>query len=304
MRAIDVLKQSVSAFADDKLTRLASAVSFAAIFSIAPLIIVMVAILSIISGGHHTAAPNEIFGFVGSSAGPGAADQVRLIVDSTFGKSRQTLIAQIVGWVVFVIGASNLFAALQDALNAIFHIEKTRVGWKQIVRDRLAAAGMILIVVVLLGAVFAGNAAAALITGRPSQLTSGGGGKAVIQVVTQLVSLVVETIVFSLVLKVLPDVKIPWRDIWLGGAITAVLFTVGQIAIGIYFVRGGVTNAYGAAGALLVTLLLIYYSTIIILFGAEVTKFAASKVALGVDSTVKTATEQRAGADPRDTQSA
>ena len=299
---VETAKKTFAAFGDDKVMRLASAISFSAIFSIAPLFILLIAVLAAFAGGHG-AAQEHLLGFVRNSAGNGAADQLRQIIAASYDKPREGLIAQIVGWVAFVFAASNLFAALQDALNTIWQVEAAKGGWKQMLRDRVASSGMIVIVGILLALVFVANAAVAFVTQHLQGIPLAS-NPALLTVATQLVSLGVEALVFGLIFKVLPDVDIDWKHALFGGAITAVLFTIGQVVIGIYFTRGGVASTYGAAGSLLVALLWIYYSTVILLLGAEITKVTAGTATLSTKATVKQTAEMGAGSDPRAAESA
>ncbi len=298
MNALDVAKRSFAAFGEDKAQRLASSIAFSAIFSIAPLFIVLIAVLGAVVGG-HAAAQDRLIDAVRSSAGASAADTIRQIVASSFSKPRQGIIAQIVGWVTFIVGASNLFAALQDALNSIWGVEKTKGGWRQIVRDRVASSGMIVVVAFVLIVTFVANSAVTYATSHVGAGIPLLASPLALTAIATVSTFVVVTFVFALIFKILPDVDIPWRHAAFGGLVTAVLFTVGQTAIGFYFTHGGVTSAYGAAGSLLVALLWIYYSVIIMLFGAEVTKVTADKASLTATSSVRKASDRPAGSDPR-----
>ena len=296
MNVIAISKKSFAAFGEDKAQRLASSIAFSSIFSIAPLFIVLIAILGAVVGGHG-AAEDRLLAIVQSSAGKSAADTVRQIVAASFNKPRQGVIAQIIGWLTFLLGASNLFASLQDALNSIWHVEKTKGGWKQMLRDRVASGGMLIAVGFLLAITFAANAGVAVVMTRDGGLLPG--GSVVAGILSQLLSFVVVGIIFTLIFKVLPDVDILWKDAAAGGFFTALLFVIGQVLIGLYFTKAGVTSAYGAAGSLLVALLWLYYSVIILLLGAEVTKVAAGKAELSANATVSTTEERSSGSDPR-----
>ncbi|HYZ15673.1 MAG TPA: YihY/virulence factor BrkB family protein [Candidatus Acidoferrum sp.] len=299
-----MLKRTWQAFNEDKATRLAAAIAFSAIFSIAPLLIVLTAIvgwvLGLQSGGHgHHVAENALLDPIAKNAGPGTADTVRQLVAASFNKPREGFIAQIVGWVAFVVGATALFSTLQDALNAIWHVEATRGGWKQMLRDRLMAFVMIVIVGLLLLLTFVANAAIAFIGAHLLSQIPVVGSPAVLALIGQLVTFAIVTLVFAAIYKVLPDVKLGWRDVWFGAAVTALLFVVGEALIAFYLAHAGVASAYGAAGSLLVGLLWIYYSAIILLLGAEITKIAAGSAATVAPSNVRRLTEQPAGVDPR-----
>ena len=298
-------KNVLQAFNDDKVMRLASSIAFTAIFSIAPLFIILIAIIGWIigiqNGGHgHHIAENALLDNISKGAGKGTADSVRDLVTASFNKPRQNIIAQVLGWVAFILGASGLFSSLQDSLNAIWHVEATGGGWKHMVRDRAASFGMILVVGLLLLLTFVANAAVAFVGTHVLATIPVVGSPAVLALIGQVVSVLLVTLMFALIYKVLPDVDIAWHDVWVGAAVTAVLFVVGEALIAWYLAVAGVASAYGAAGSLLVGLLWIYYSAIILLIGAEFTKLAAHKVATTAPSTVRKLTNQPAGIDPRE----
>jgi membrane protein len=297
-----LLKDTWAAFNADKAMRLASAIAFSTIFSIAPLLIVLIAIvgwiLGIQNGGHaHAAAENALLDQVGKAAGASTADTVRQLVSASFDKPRQGLFAQIVGWIAFVFGATSLFSSLQDALNSIWQVEATKGGWRQIVRGRLASFGMILVVGLLLLVTLVANAAVAFVGAHFAEAPLIG-NRFLLGLAAQGVSFAVVTVAFALIFKVLPDVTLAWRDVWLGAAVTAVLFVAGEALIAWYFAVAG-ASAYGAAGSLLAGLLWIYYSAIILLLGAEFTKVAAGHVETQAPASIRVLSEQPAGVDPR-----
>jgi membrane protein len=301
---IDVVKGVIRGFGDDKVMRLASSIAFAAIFSIAPLVIVIVAVagwfLGLSNGGHgHDIAENAILDQVGRAAGPQTAETVRQLVTAAFNKPRENLLAQIVGWTAFVFGAIGLFGSLQDSLNSIWRVEAAKGGWKQMLRARLASFVMILVIVILLLATFAANATTTYAAAHFAAPWGTGVSPVAVALVNQAVTAIAATIGFAAIYKVLPDVSIGWRDVWLGAFVTAILFVAGEVAIAFYLVKAGVASAYGAAGSLLATLLWIYYSAIVLLVGAEFTKVIARRAATQVPSTLRHLSERPAGIDPR-----
>jgi membrane protein len=301
---VAMLKQIWKAFNEDKVPRLASSIAFSAILSIAPLLIVLIAILGwflgLQNGGHgHHVAEDALLGQIRKSAGPETADTVRQLVAASFNKPRHGLIAQVVGWVAFVVGAMGLFSALQDSLNAIWHVESTKGGWKQTLRDRAMSFVMILVVGFLVLLTFVANAAIAFLGSHVLSRIPPLANPALLTIVGQLVTFALVTLAFASIYKVLPDVKIAWRDVWLGAAVTGLLFVVGEAVIAFYLAFAGVGSAYGAAGSLLVGLLWIDYSAMILLLGAEFTKIVAGRAATAAPSTVRLLSEQPAGVDPR-----
>jgi membrane protein len=303
---IDVIKHVFRAFGEDKVMRLASAIAFAAIFSIAPLVIVIVAVagwfLGLSNGGHgNQVAENAILDQVGRAAGPQTADTVRQLVTAAFGKPRENLLAQIVGWTAFVFGAIGLFGTLQDSLNSIWLVEAAKGGWRQMLRARLASFAMILVIVVLLLATFAANATTTYAAAHFAAPWGAGISPTAVAFANQVVTTIASMVGFAAIYKVLPDVRIGWRDVWLGAFVTAILFVAGEVAIAFYLVKAGVASAYGAAGSLLATLLWIYYSAIVLLIGAEFTKVVAGRVATQAPSTLRHLRDHPAGIDPRET---
>jgi membrane protein len=300
---ISVIRQTFTAFNDDKAQRLAAAIAFSTIFAIAPLLVILIAvvggILSLDGAGGHTAAENSLIADIAKNAGASTADTVRQLIDAGFNKPHQNRLAQVVGWIAFAFTASNLFASLQDALNAIWHVEATRGGWKQMIRGRVAAFAMIVIVGALLLATFLANAAIAFVGTNIVERVPFTNSTTILTLVEQGVSLVVTTIVFALLFKVLPDVRVAWRDVWIGAGVTAVLFVFGEALISLYLAYGGIASAYGAAGSILVALIWLYYSAMILLLGAEFTKVFATRAELTVPASVRHLTERPAGADPR-----
>jgi membrane protein len=300
---VSVTKRTFEAFNEDKAQRLAAAIAFSTIFAIAPLFVILIAvvggILSLDGSGGHTAAENSLIADIAKSAGPSAADTVRQLIDAGFNKPHQNRIAQVVGWVAFAFTASNLFASLQDALNAIWGVESTRGGWKQLLRGRIASFAMIVVVGALLLATFLANAAIAFVGTNVVARIPFTDSTTILTLVEQAVSLVVTAVIFALLFKVLPDVRVAWRDVWIGAAVTAVLFVFGETLISLYLAYGGVASAYGAAGSILVALIWLYYSAMILLLGAEFTKVFATHAELTVPANVRQLTERPAGADPR-----
>lgn len=300
----ELFKHTWQAFNDDKAPRLAAAIAYSTIFSLAPLFVILIAVVGNIldvNGHHggHTTAENELLGQIRSSAGPGAADTVRQLIEASFGKPRQGVIAQILGWAAFLVGASGLFASLQDSLNAVWQVEAARGGWKHMLRDRVASFGMILVVGFLLLVTFVANGAITFVGTNLLDRIPFAANPLVISLIDQVVSIALVTATFALIFKVLPDVDVAWRDVTIGAALTAVLFVVGEALIGVYIAKAGIASAYGAAGSILVALLWIYYSAMILLLGAEFTKVYAGRAKLSTSATLRTPTEAPAGVDPR-----
>jgi membrane protein len=303
MNYFDLAKRTVTSFNQDKAQRLAAAIAFSTIFSIAPLFVILIAIvggvLKASGGGGHTSAENGLISEISKNAGAAAGDTVRKLIDASFAKPRQGAIAQTIGWVAFAFAASNLFASLQDALNAVWHVEATKGGWKQMIRDRATSVAMIVVVGFLLTVTFVANAALTFAGAHFLANIPFAANATVLTVVEQAISIALTAVVFALIFKVLPDVKVAWRDVWIGAAVTAILFVFGEALISIYLAYGGVASAYGAAGSILVALLWIYYSAMILLLGAEFTKVFTERAELTCPASVRHLADRPAGSDPR-----
>ena len=292
------LRATIDGFNADKAPRLAAAIAYSTIFSIAPLFVVLIAVATSVLG-KHADVESQLLAIVSKNAGASAAKTVQDIVRANIAKPHQGLIAQVIAWIVFAIGASGLFSSLQDSLNAVWGVEATKGGWQRLVRDRMAAFGMILVVGFLLLVTFIANGIVAVVSTDFGHFVPFVGDPRLLAVVEQLLSLGVVTVIFALIYKVLPDVNVSWGSVWFGAIVTAILFTVGEYLISLYFAYAGVASAYGAAGSLLVALLWIYYSALILLLGAEFTKVHAKRARLVVPSLIRTTLDRPAGADPR-----
>ncbi|GAC1407719.1 MAG: YihY/virulence factor BrkB family protein [Candidatus Velthaea sp.] len=278
---LDLLKQTYTEFSKDKAPRLAAALAYSTVFSIAPLFIIVIAIagtvLGMQNGGHgHHIVEDQLIAQIRARAGAQAAESIRALVTASFSKTSQGIVAQAIGYVMFLIGASGVFAALQDSLNTVWHVEPAgkQSIWTMI-RERIASLGMVLVIGFLLLVTFVLNAALTYISTSLTHLLPFPGAGALFQVINAVVSVAVIAVLFALIYKILPDAKIDWSDVWTGAGITALLFVIGQYGISLYLAKTGAASAYGAAGALLVLLLWIYYSAMILLFGAEFTKVYA-----------------------------
>ncbi len=198
-----------------------------------------------------------------------------------------------------VVGACALFGALKDALNTVWQIEATKGGWAGMLRNRIASLGTLAVVAFVLIVSFALNSAVAALTTRFAAAVPFAGSAVIIPAATWLVSIAMVTAVLAMTYKILPDVRLAWRDVWAGALVSAVLFVIGQAGISWYIAVAGVASGYGAAGSILVILIWIYYSAIILLVGAEFTKVLARAAATRVAATIRRTTDEPAGTDPR-----
>lgn len=265
-------RATVSEWLEDKAARLGAALAFYAILSLAPLLVITVGIVGIVYGGGAVGAVERQFQ---SLVGPEAGRAITEIVTHGQGP-RGGWAATVVGVAALLLGASGVFGQLQDALDTIWEVRpRPGRGVLGVLRDRFASftmvlgTGFLLLVSLILSAALAAAGAYA-----ESLLP---GGAALWQALNALFSFALVAGLFTLIYRVVPDAEIAWRDALVGGAFTALLFTVGKLAIGLYLGRGAVGSAYGAAGALLVLLVWIYYSAQILFLGAEFTQVYASR---------------------------
>src|SRR6202011_5014089 len=279
---LGMLKETYARFNADKAPRLAAALSYSTIFALAPVFLIVIAvagqIMGLTNGGHgHHIVEDQLLEAIKPSAGQEAADTVKQMVTAAYGHRAQGGIAQVVGWITLLLGAAGLFAALQDALNTVWHVEPPKKKLWTAIRDRLASIGMLLAIGFLLLVTTALNALIAYMSTYVSHALPFPGAGFVFGLINIVVSLGLITLLFGLMYKYLPDAKIEWRDVWTGPLVTAVAFVIGQAAIALYLGKAGVESAYGAAGSLLVLLLWVNYSSMILLFGAEFTRVYAEK---------------------------
>ena len=295
-----LIGDSAKAFGQDKAPRLAAAISYYGISSLAPLLLFAVAVAGFFLSDAKVV--DQLFGPQGSvaqSVGGDAADFLRGLVSNQKGLQRGSVIATLIAFVVTFMGATGLFVQLQDALNSMWGADPAPPqGIGKIVKTRLISFVLILAIGLVLLLFLALNTwLSALAHSLGDSL---GVGAVLVRVGTFVLSALLLTPVFAAIFKFLPAVKLEWREVLVGGAVTAVLFSIGQILIGIYFGRAAPGSAFGAAGVLVALLAWIYYSAMIFFFGAELTWVYSQKFgtrAGGAANTAKKAALAVAGAN-------
>jgi len=257
-----VLKDAYEGWSKDRAASMGAALAYYTAFSLAPLLMVVVAVAGLVFG--HEAAQAALIGQMRDLLGPSAADTVAdmLTRASNLGNG---VLAVAVGLATLVLAATTAFVELQDDLDRIFKAEP-RVGsgiWN-LIKSRLLSFAMVLFIGFLLTVSLALSAALAAIGDHLF-----GEMAVLLQVIGFVVSLGVISVLFALIYKVLPNVHIAWRDVLTGAIVTALLFTIGKTLIGLYIGKSSVASSFGAAGPFVIILIWIYYSTQIFLFGAE-----------------------------------
>ena len=263
-----LVKIAASAWIDDYAPSMGAALSYYMVFSMAPLLLIVISIAGLAFGAE--AARGEIFGQLQGLMGADAAKAVEGIL-ANVSKPTEGITATVIGVVVLFIGATSVFGELQTSLDRIWRApERDKAGglWS-LLRARLFSFGMILgIAFLLMVSLVMGAVIAAL-----GKWWGGvfGDWEVLAQVVNLLVGFVLTTSVFAMIYKIIPRVKVLWHDVLLGAVVTALLFTVGKILIGLYIGKSGIASGFGAAGSLVIVLVWIYYSAQIFLMGAEFT---------------------------------
>ena len=267
-RQVDVLKRAGNAWMDDHAQSMGAALSYYTVFSIAPLLLIAISVAGLVFGrdAAQGAVVRQLQGLIGQSG----AQAVQGLLQNV-SKPAQGMLATVTGVVVLVVGATSVFAELQDDLNRIWEapVRKKVSGWWSFVRTRLLSIGMILAVGFLMLVSLGASAAFDSVAAWSSAALASWAGVA--RVVNFVVSFGLTTVLFSLIYRFMPDATIEWRDVGIGALVTAFLFAIGKSLIGLYIGKSALASGFGAAGSLAVLLAWVYYSAQIFLFGAEFT---------------------------------
>ena len=268
-----LLKEAFEKWSADKAPRLGAALSYYTVFSLVPLLVLTISIAGLVFGTE--AAQQAIMTQIESLVGPQSAAAIKQMLQIAQKPSSGAL-ASAIAVVTLLLGASGVFAQLQDALNTVWGVEpKAGRGLWGTIKDRLFSlmavlgTGFLLLVSLVLSAALA--AFGKMFQGRLP------GHEGLLHLADLAISFGVITLLFAMMFKLLPDAKIAWRDVWIGAGLTSVLFTVGKFAIGMYLGKADVGSAYGAAGSLVILLVWVYYSSQILLYGAEFTSVYANR---------------------------
>ena len=283
-RLPSLLKQTTSEWLDDNAPSRAASLSYYAVFSIAPLLLIAVAVAGLVFGQRavNGEVSAQLEGLLGSSSA--AAIEQMMASASKVGSG---VFASIIGVVLLGLGSCGAFVELQDALNVMWGVDRQKTsGVFAFLRARLLSFAMIGVIAFLLLVSLVVSAALAAVGhfARGSLPAS----EALFHTINFVVSFAVITFLFAAIFRILPDAKIPWRDVWLGAAVTSLLFVIGKLAIGLYLGKSSTASSYGAAGSFAVLLVWIYYSSMIVFFGAEFTQvYARDRGTLDTGATKK-----------------
>ena len=270
-RAVKLTTETFKAWMEDKALRLAAALAYYSVFSIAPMLVIAISVAGLVFGTEAVRGQldEQLRGYVGAQA----AEAVQSMVQSA-SKPRQGWIGAVSGVAILIVGATGVFGQLKDALNTVWEVRATKKGGVMgFVRERLLSFGMVLVIgFLLLTSLMLTTAMAALnqflgsALGVPAALWAGVGF---------VLALGMTTVLFALIFKVLPDAKVRWRNVWIGALVTAVLFEIGKFGLSYYLGRESTASSYGAAASVVLLLLWVYYASCILLFGAEFTQVYA-----------------------------
>lgn len=268
---IDLLKETCRAWSEDRAPQMGAALAYWCVFSLSPLLIVATAIAGLVFG--EQAARGEIVNELRNTVGQPVAQAVEEMLTQV-NQSGAGGTATVLGLILLFFGASGVVNQLQDALNTIWKVTPPERYLLGLVRGRLLSFAIVVATgILLLLSLVVSAALAALIKFVPTDALPG--GTHLWQALNVSVSIALMALLFALIYKMLPNAPISWRDVWIGAAVTAVLFNVGNFFIGLYLGQAGTSSAYGAAGSVLVILVWVYYAAQILLFGAEFTHVLA-----------------------------
>lgn len=265
------LKRSVTRFLDDDCTTMSAAIAYYTTFSIAPLLLIIIAVVGFIFG--RDLVQHQIQDQIQGLIGKGSAAEVGAMVESAGKHASTGVISAVLGVFLLLAGATGAFTQLQSSLNRIWRVKPDphAGGIKAFVGVRVLSLGMILAVAFLLVVSLAASAAISALGTFMRGYLPQGISAALLQAIGFLASFLILAALFAAMFKVLPDARIQWGDVWIGAGLTSLLFTIGKTLIGIYLGHSGVASAYGAAGSFVLIVLWINYSALIFLLGAELT---------------------------------
>ena len=262
-----LLSATYAKWAADHVQGLGAALAFYTLFSLAPLLLIVIAIGGLVFG--QEAAEGQIIGQIQSLVGEESAKAIQSMIEEAR-KPAAGIIATVLAIVMMLLGATGVFAQLQEALNTIWRVEeKPGEGMWKTLKDRFISliavlgTGFLLLISLVISA---GLSAVGTTVEHSLPIP-----EFLLQLINVFVSFAIVTLLFAMIYKLLPDISIQWGDVWIGALITSLLFTIGKYVIGLYLGNSNVGIAYGAAGSLVVILIWVYYASQIFLLGAEFT---------------------------------
>lgn len=272
---LDLFKETFREWQDDGALQLGAALAYYTVFSLAPMLLLVIAIAGLAYG--REAVEGRLVEEIGGLVGTQGARMIQTMIANVGERGQSSgIAATILGVVTILFGATGVFAQLQRALNQIWDVEpKPGQGVRGLLRTRASSFGMVLGIGFLLLVALVVSAALSALGAWAEGLLPG--SEWLVRTGNAVISFLVVALLFAMIFRVLPDVEISWKDVAFGALATALLFVVGKFLIGLYLGRSAVASTFGAAGALVVLLLWIYYSAQILFFGAELTQVWARR---------------------------
>jgi membrane protein len=258
----NLVKEAFAGWMEHKCSRLAAALAYYAIFSVAPILVIVVIVAGLVFG--KKAAEGELVQQISNLVSKEGASVIEGMVKGA-GHLSAGVFASIAGAIALLIGSTGLFSALQDALYTIFEVPDEG-GWMDIIKSRFFSFVMVVGIGVLLLALLLAGAVLSVLTKLMHYFP---GVLSVLNMFNFLLSFAVITFLFAVLYKVFSGVRLKWGDVWVGAALTSLLFSIGKFLLGIYLESGRMRSAYGAAGSVIVLLFWFYFSAQVFLFGAE-----------------------------------
>jgi len=267
------IKQVVVEYMADNVLKYSASLAYYTTLSLAPMLIIIITVSGWLFG--KEAMKGEVYGEINGMVGSEAALQIQSTIQNIHLNSN-TPFATIISLIILLVGATGIFGEIQDSLNKIWGLRTTskRIWWKLIL-DRLISFSIILSLGFVLVVSLALNAVVAALS-KKLTVFLGGTGETFILVIDNFISVIITTVMFATIFKVLPDARIKWRDVFIGALITSILFLIGKLAIGFYLGRSNLTGVFGAAGSVIVTMIWVYYSSATLYLGAVFTKVYAT----------------------------
>lgn len=270
---LSLLRQTIREWQEDRVPRMAAALSYYTALGLAPLLLVLIAMTGLFFGPE--AAEGQIVDALSSELGPQMAEFLQTAVNNLNRNFSAGLVSAAVSLVALLVATTGLFVQMQTSLNEVWGIEDVDRSWRDLLKARLTSLGVLLMVGFLL---IVSLVLSSLITAVSNQVSIRIlGVSSLIQIVSFGVGYGITVVLIALIYKALPDARVEWRDVWIGAAVTAFLFSIGRWAVGVYVNTAGPASIYGAAGSFVLILIWVYYSAQIILFGAEFTQVFARR---------------------------
>jgi membrane protein len=295
---VGLARESVTAWIDDYAPSMGAALAYYTLFSLAPLLLLVIAIAGAVFGAE--AARGEVIAQLDGLIGHDGAVAIDGLLKAA-SQPAQSIVASAIGVVTLIVGATSIFAELQSDLDRVWDAPASArpAGWWGLLRTRLLSFGLIVSIgFLLLVSLVVSAALAAFGTWYGAWFP---GWVITLQVLNQIISLIFITTLFALMYRILPSVRVEWHDVWLGAFVTAVLFTIGKFLIGLYIGKAAVTSGFGAAGSIVVLLVWVFYSAQVFLLGAEFTSTYAHRHGSHKSESVSSIDSSRATVEPRST---